>query len=166
MEPKTVRRGAGARVPRPGSVDAIHNALIAGTEVFTLDGTLPVEVLVPGDRVITRDAGAVALREVRHRHAALPLVRLRAGSLGNARPDRDLVMPARQEILVRDWRASALFGRAQALVAARRLCDGEFVSEIGTCDVSVVELVFDAPHIVYADGLEVAAGAPCPATVA
>ncbi|ETX30664.1 Hint domain-containing protein [Roseivivax isoporae] len=155
MEPITVRRGTGLDPVRTEFV--VRNALVAGTDIYTLDGTLPVEVLAPGDRVITRDSGVAMLRAVRTRRLVLDVVRIRAGSLGNARPDRDVILPAAQEILVRDWRAQALFGQAQALVPARRLCDGEFVAALGRREVTVVELVFDAPHIVYADGLEVAA---------
>jgi hypothetical protein len=43
------------RVPQAG--------LAPGTIVFTLDGALPVEVLVPGDRIVTR-SGARVLKEV------------------------------------------------------------------------------------------------------
>ena len=39
---------------------------------------------------------------------------------------------------------------------ARRLIDGEFVSEGAKRRVKLHELVFDRPHIIYADGLEVA----------
>lgn len=37
--------------------------LVVGTIIYTLDGALPVEHLIPGDRVITR-AGARELRAV------------------------------------------------------------------------------------------------------
>ena len=35
----------------------------------------------------------------------------------------------------------------------------EFVRDLGRVDVDLVELVFDTPHIVYADGLELASAA-------
>jgi hypothetical protein len=160
MEPKTVRRGTGQPPLRPDTVSCITNALVAGTEVLTLDGALPVDVLGPGDRVITRDSGMATLIEVRHRRLERDVVRIRAGSLGNARPDRDVLMSATQEVLIRDWRAMALFGRQQALIPVSRLVDGEFVHHAGRADVVLVELIFDAPHILYADGLEVAAAQP------
>ena len=31
------------------------NGLLAGTQVRTLDGLIPVEFLEPGDRIVTRD---------------------------------------------------------------------------------------------------------------
>ena len=133
-----------------------RNALTAGTVVLTLDGALPVEFIAVGDRVITRDSGIAMVREVRRAKVQMKAVAIKAGSLGNTRPDRDAVLPAAQEILIRDWRAEALFGASQALVPASRLVDGEFIRDIGTREFEVVELVFDTPHILYADGLEVA----------
>jgi hypothetical protein len=162
MEPKTVRRDGGGLPARHIVCDQALNALLAGTSVLTLDGALPVEFLNPGDRVITRDSGVAVLRAVRRRARALEAVRIRAGSLGNARPDRDITLAAAQEILVRDWRAATLFGASQALVPVARLVDGAFIRALGVIAVETVELVFDAPHILYADGLELASAAAQP----
>ena len=168
MEPKTVRRdgtiGSETVPARHIVASRTFNALIAGTVVLTLDGALPVEYLAAGDRVITRDSGAATLIAIHHRKLRVKLVAIRAGTLGNSRPDRDAVLPATQEILVRDWRAKTLFGAERALVPAERLADGEFIRVIGTREVSVVALCFDAPHILYADGLELASAVAEPAT--
>ncbi|MBV2361374.1 Hint domain-containing protein [Thalassococcus sp. CAU 1522] len=160
MEPKTVRRETGQRSARHIDSDTALNALVAGTVVLTLDGALPVEYLNPGDRVITRDSGMAVLRAVRRMRLRVPAVSIGADTLGNARPDADVVLPANQEVLVRDWRAQALFGAERALVPAARLVDGEYIRHLGPVDLDLVALVFDAPHILYADGLEVAAAAP------
>lgn len=159
MEPNAVRADAGLRPARHIDADKADNSLVAGTVVFTLDGALPVEYLNPGDKVITRDSGIAVLREVRRTRRSVALVSVRAGSLGNTRPDRDAIFPASQEILIRDWRAEALFGASQALVPAHRLEDGEFIRPLGMQDVELVSLIFDTPHILYADGLEVASAA-------
>ena len=159
MEPKTVRRADGGLPARHISSETNGNALVAGTVVLTLDGALPVEFLNPGDRVITRDSGAATLRAVRCARKRSATVEITAGSLGSTRPDRDAVLPTDQEILIRDWRAGALFGASQALVPASRLVDGEFIRDLGVVEMDLVELVFDTPHILYADGLEVASAA-------
>lgn len=165
MEPKTVRRATGQNGPaRHIDSDDKINALVAGTSVLTLDGALPVEFINQGDRVITRDSGIAIVRDVRRTRLRVPAVAVKAGSLGNTRPDRDAMLPAGQEILIRDWRAQALFGASRALVPASRLVDGEFVRDLGPVMLDLVELVFDAPHIVYADGLEVAASVKAPQT--
>ena len=147
---------ASARAARRTDPQIACNAQTAGTVVLTLDGALPVEFLNPGDRVITRDSGVAVLRAVHRTRQVLPVVAIKAGSLGNTRPDRDVLLPATQEVLIRDWRAGALFGASQALVPAVRLVDGEFIRDMGAVEVDLVALVFDAPHILYADGLEVA----------
>ena len=156
MEPKTVQGAAGKAPARHIDSGSAFNALVAGTVVLTLDGALPVEYLNPGDRVITRDSGMAVLREVRRSRQTRQMVAVRAGTLGNSRPDRDALFPAHQEVLIRDWRAAALFGASRALVPAGRLVDGEFICNAGAQELDLVELVFDRPHIIYADGLEVA----------
>ncbi|SIS91632.1 Hint domain-containing protein [Roseivivax lentus] len=161
MEPKTVRRVSGGTAPlRHDSIHDMTNAVAAGTSVLTLDGALPAEFLSPGDRVITRDAGMAVLREVVIRTGPVDAVAIRAGTLGHTRPDQDALLPASQEVLIRDWRAQAIFGRARALVPAARLVDGEFIRTLGPVEMTLVALVFDAPHIIYADGLELAAALP------
>ena len=161
MEPKTVRRASGGTAPlRHDSIQDMPNALAAGTIVLTLDGALPAEYLSPGDRIITRDAGMAVLDDVIIRTGPVEAVSIRAGTLGHTRPDQDALMQARQEVLIRDWRAQALFGRDRALVPISRLVDGEFIRAEGPQEMTLVALVFDAPHIIYADGLELAAAVP------
>ncbi|WP_375690987.1 Hint domain-containing protein [Pseudooceanicola sp. LIPI14-2-Ac024] len=132
--------------------------IVAGSPVLTLDGELPVEFLTPGDRVITRTGGMAVLREVRVRHLRSRAVQVAAGSIGHDRPEADLVLPAEQKVLVRDWRARAIFGQPEALVEVARLADGQFVRGIGELEMTLFELVFDRPHVIYVGGMELAAG--------
>lgn len=146
-----------------GGIDAVGHriettGLWAAALILTAKGEQRVQDLRPGDRVITRDVGMVTLRSLSRRDFYTPLVRIRAGSLGHTRPERDVLLPASQPILVRDWRARAIFGADQALVAAARLVDGAFVTHAGMATLDLYVLDFAAPHIVYLDGLEVASG--------
>ncbi|MFB9149567.1 Hint domain-containing protein [Roseovarius ramblicola] len=168
MKPDTVGRPDGSDAARPpnqvtdhatGHATGLATGLCAVGLLLTAAGERPVGALRPGDRVITRDAGMVTLRALTRRRLHTPLVRIRAGSLGHRRPGRDALLPACQPILLRDWRAHALFGRAQILVAAARLVDGEFVTHEGTGALDLCQLDFGAPHILYLDGLEVASHA-------
>ena len=52
-------------------------------------------------------------------------------------------------------RAEAIFGSKQAMVPAARLVDGEFVTLHDDATMTVYQLDFDAPHVLYVDGLEV-----------
>lgn len=143
---------------RPDSVraDIDHAGLAAGTIVLTLDGELPVEHLAPGDRVITRDCGMAILQDIRVTDALVAPIRVKAGSLGHTRPDRDMLIGPDTKVHIRDWRAEAIFGSKTADVAARKLIDREFVTEAEPRRMRLYTLVFDRAHIVYADGLEVA----------
>ena len=57
-------------------------------------------------------------------------------------------------MLVRDWRARALFGEDQALVRADRLADGTFVKRVTAPVLRTFSLAFDQPEVVYAEGTE------------
>jgi len=155
MEPKTVGGNGGINPPES---TVIAGGLPAGAIIMTLDGEKPIEDLRPGDRIVTRDAGMVVLKRLQHTTLRTRIIRIKAGSLGHTRPERDVYVPETQGILVRDWRAEALFGKKQAMVPAAKLVDGEFITDIGRGDLTLYHLTFDAPHVIYADGLEMACG--------
>ncbi len=133
--------------------------ILAGTKVRTLDGVLPVDFLTSGDRIVTR-AGMRRLTSVSVvARKTVDLVRIRASTMGHDRPDQDLLVSPDQPILIRDWRAQAIFGQAVAAVPASRLADGEFVCLESHRNVRLYTLRFDDDEVIYAEGLELA----CPA---
>jgi len=134
-------------------------SVTAEAMILTLDGERPVAALRPGTRVITRDRGAVALRAVTQKPVIRDAVQIKAGSLGHMRPVRDVLLPQDQPLLIRDWRAKALFGSDPAIVAARRLVDGEFVTFAGPHRFDACDLGLDNEHVLYVDGLELVAQA-------
>ncbi|WP_238364659.1 Hint domain-containing protein [Mesobacterium pallidum] len=148
-------------VPRPDPGQTVGtgpciNALLSGSCVYAQDGELPVDYLVPGDRLITRDAGMVTLRDIRMHLLQTECIRMRAGALGQRKSGQILRLLASQQVLVRDRRARLGFGRATAMVAARDLVDNQTILPEGRRLVRVYELDFGEPHVIYADGLEVA----------
>jgi len=144
---------APAEAPAPG----VH-ALPAGTLIYTRDGALPVQHLCPGDGVISRDAGMVPLEGLRAGERRVAMVRVAAHAFGRGRPERDCLLPADLPLLLRDWRALSLSGRPRALLPAGRLVDGEGVQEAGLLRLRLFEPVLAAPHVIFAEGLEVACG--------
>lgn len=129
--------------------------LTEGTIVLTADGEIPVEFLTPGDRIVTRGTGLVPLAGVTRSSGMTRRILFAAGSLGHTRPESDLILPADQRVLVRDWRAAALAGRAQAALRAAALVDGEFIRDLGPGRVRLFQLRFDRPQVIYAGGMEV-----------
>ena len=143
------------------TVQVALQAMLVGTPVLTLEGELPVEFLSPGDRILTR-SGARRLKQVEVTVVQnARVVRVAHGTLGVDRPSEDVTVSAGQEILVRDWRAKALFGAPQAMIAAARLVDGEYIRAEVVAEARFFSLSFEDDAVIYAGGLELA----CPALV-
>ena len=155
MEPKTVGRTSTQQMLR-GHGRIPTRGLIAGTIVLTADGEIPVEYINPGDRIVTRNSGMVRLSDVSCRLARVSMVAVQPGALGTGIPQTAAILPADQSVLLRDWRAEALYGQKAAIVPVQELDDGETIRVIGVRTTSLIQLHFDTPQIVYADGIEVA----------
>ncbi len=156
MTPKTAGRNHGQTTLEAPFKPA---GMLSGSIVLTLDGEIPVEHLLPGDRIVTRDSGTAVLSSVHRHQLRTRAVRVVAGSLGDTRPDRDVLLPEDQHILIRDWRAHALFGTRQASVPVQALLDGEFIISEGLLTMTLHEIRFDSQHVIYADGLEIVTAA-------
>lgn len=147
--------------PRPavragGKTRACEAGLAPGTIVLTMDGEIPVEFLSPGDRIITR-RGVRKLKAVM-RHIlpdGTPRVVVSSGALGGKPATEIVVMPG-QRIVVRDWRAQALWGKDIAAPRAARLVDGNYIRTETEGSQIMLSLYFGAPEVIYADGLELA----------
>lgn len=135
------------------------SGLMAGTLVRTLDGILPVEFLEPGDRIITRSGmrrlGSVSVSKRRK----LRVVRISASSLGHDRPEHDLLLAPGQPVVIRDWRATAIYGTPIAAIPAERLVDGDFIREEILPEARLFTLRFAEDEVIWAEGLEIG----CPA---
>lgn len=155
MKPKTVGRENGQRSAARRSV--VQSGLIQGAIILTLDGELPVEYLQPGDRVVTRDVGMARIRNIVCRQIRIRPLILKPGTLGQSRPAEDIMMLPGQHVLLRDWRAKAFGAEDETLVTLSQLVDGAFIFQCKErMTLRVFDLQFDAPHILYADGVETA----------
>jgi hypothetical protein len=154
--PRRVSRRLGNVVTRPLDQTSDEKGLSgfsAGTLILTLDGELPVEHLAPGDRIVTR-AGARILTGISSRSVQGAYV-IRPHTLGSGRPAAPVIVGSRQEVLLRDWRARALYDRDQAQVPVARLADGEHISATAAT-VRLFRLEFAQDEVIYAGGLEAA----------
>lgn len=136
-------------------------AIAPGTSVLSLDGALPVEHLYAGDRLLTRH-GARALTQIVQviLPAGSAIVRVTQNALGG-RPERDLWLPAAQRVLIRDWRAEAIYGQKQVCVPVGQLADGEYIRHDTLAEAVIgFALHFGRPEVIYADGLELASADP------
>lgn len=126
-----------------------------GTRIALATGAqVAIEDLQPGDRVLTRDDGAQAVRwigqtTVRASGAFAPVV-IRAGTLNNA---GDLVVSQDHRLFVYQRSDRIGAGQPELMVKARHLVNGDtvFLREGGFIDY--FQLLFDRHHIVYAEGI-------------
>ncbi len=142
---------------QPGARQTICNecgGIAQGAEVLTLDGALPVEYLMPGDRVITR-TGARKIVRIHVTTLQGPVIAIRPGSLGHNRPERQLLLAPQTRVMLRDWRAMALYGAKIAMVPVSRLADGEFIAPVAGAAVQIFCLETESPEVIYVDGVEV-----------
>jgi len=143
--------------PRSGVI-----CFVPGTRIHTPDGPRPVEMLAPGDRVQTRDngpqpvvwSGATQVSGADlYLHPHLRPVRIRAGALGPARPDADLLVSPGHRLLLRG--AGGLFGAPEVLVAATDLEDGRLIRrDVAPGAVTYVHLMLARHEVIIANGLE------------
>lgn len=146
----------GVKTTETAPIAALDHGIALGTTILTLDGEMPVEFLAPGDRILTR-SGARRLRGIEVtvvRQARV--IRIAAGTLGVERPGEDMIVSPDQPILIRDWRAKALYGTATAMVPAARLVDGEYIRAEVMDEVRFYTLRLDGAEVIYAGGLELA----------
>lgn len=151
----------------PGQHMASDGGLICftpGTRIRTATGATRIEDLRPDDRVQTKDNGLqpVLWQGARHiggaRLRALPglrPVRLRAGAVGEARPEADLMVSPRHRMLVQGPAARALFNTGEVLVAAADLVNDHSIRiDHFAREVTYIHVLLDAHNILWANGME------------
>ncbi|MEN9410560.1 MAG: hypothetical protein RL216_2534 [Pseudomonadota bacterium] len=132
------------------------------TPVLTPRGPVAAGKLGPGDRVMTRDQGAVPLVSVTRLavpgRGMLAPVRLRAPYYGRK---TDILVSPDQAVWIGGAEAEYLFGEEEVLVRARHLADGAMaVAETARAAAVGVVLDLGLPELVEADGCLLATAGP------
>ena len=135
-----------------------------GTLLETPEGLKPVESLVAGDCVVTKDGGAQPILWAGSRNVSgarlyampdLRPVRIREGALGGSRPNGDLIVSPDHRMLVSGPTAEALWGEQEVLVAARDLIDGSAIArDLAAKSVTYHHLMLEEHHVLIANGVE------------
>ncbi|TYB87712.1 Hint domain-containing protein [Oceaniovalibus sp. ACAM 378] len=126
-----------------------------GTHITLASGLqVPIEQLAPGATVLTRDHGPQKLRwigqqTVRAMGAFAP-IRIAAGVLNN---DRDLIVSPNHRLFIYQRRERPVTGRAEVLVKAKYLLNGDTVTRTDGGFVDYFQLLFDRHEIIYAEGI-------------
>ncbi|MFK7940176.1 MAG: Ig-like domain-containing protein [Roseovarius sp.] len=132
-----------------------------GTVIATPRGEKRVEDLQVGDRIITRDNGLQEIRWVGQRDLSggelmasphLKPVLIRAGSLGNGLPERDLLVSPQHRMLINSERASLYFEEREVLAAAKHLTGLDGVDVVESSSISYLHFMFDQHEVVLSNG--------------
>lgn len=153
MKPKTVGRVTVGQTIPPRAQNLCHGFPV-GCPILTADGVLPVEYLSAGDRIVTRNGGMTQLTAITASTHTTRAVKITENAFAPQGPEQDVLLPADQPILVRDWRAQKMFGQDQAMTTAAQLVDGDLITDIGPRRLVLFKLEFDRPRVVYASGIE------------
>lgn len=161
----TIQNGGTAVAGRDLTTDNTRVVCFSAEALIrTVQGAQAAGALSVGDVVLTRDAGAQAIRWIGKvtlsgpELAATPAlrpIRIAKGALGQGLPERDLVVSPQHRILVRSKIALRMFGTFEVLVAAKHLTALEGIDVADDLDsVTYVHFLLDAHQIVFANGAE------------
>jgi len=144
-----------------------------GTSIMTAAGPVAVEDLRPGDRIITRDAGAQSLLWSGQRDfcwralGLLPMLRpvhIRAGALGNDLPARDLMLSP-NHLLLAERPATEDRPSEEMFLPARDLLGRPGIATAQGREVCYLHLLMDRHHAILSDGCWSESLRPDPAAV-
>ncbi len=132
-----------------------------GTTIATPRGERLVEDLREGDRIITRDNGIQEVRWVGRKDITgktlqnsphLKPVLIKAGSLGNGLPERDMMVSPNHRLLVASDRTQLYFEESEVLAAAKHLIGTPGIHEIDVMNTSYIHFMFDRHEVVLSNG--------------
>ena len=135
--------------------DAASGSFAKGTRISLRDGTMcPIESLRTGDLVLTRDAGPQPVKQIVHATlratgSFAPVV-IAANTMNN---EGDLVVRPDHRLFVFQREDQLGAGRSEVLVKARHLVDGKKITRRKGGFIDYYQLIFDAHHIVFAEGI-------------
>ena len=136
---------------------------VRGTMILTADGEKPVEDLVAGDKIETRDNGLQEIRWIGSRTVAAEgryaPIAIEAGTFGM---HRRLVVSPQHRVMLTHWMAELMFGEDEVLVAAKDLVNDCSVRVLEGGEVEYFHLLFDQHQIIFSEGLATESFLPGP----
>lgn len=133
-----------------------------GTMIETMAGLVPVEGLKVGDAVRTLDNGYQKIRwigskevtggELARNPKLLPM-RIKAGTVGQGLPERDLYVSRQHRVLIRSKIAQRMFGTSEILVPVIQLACHEGIEIAKDIEnVTYWHILFDKHEIIFSEG--------------
>ena len=131
-----------------------------GTRLATQRGEALIEILRPGDRLLTRDSGfreiawigkKTLLAPQLHADEGLAPIRIRAGALGPDLPGTDLTLSPNHRVLLRGSDIAMNYGTPEVLIAAKFLLGRPGVEIVKPDVVTYVHIMFDRHEVVLSN---------------
>lgn len=137
--------------------DIASVSFLAGTHLSLADGRqVPVEHLQVGDLLLTRENGPQPVRwigfQTRRAVGSAAPVRIREGTLNTS---RDLRLSPQHRLFIWQRRDELGTGRAEVMVKAELLVNGDTVVREAGGHVDSYQIVFTSHEIIYAEGIAV-----------
>ena len=132
-----------------------------GTTIATPKGERLVEELREVDRIITRDNGIQEIRWVGRKEMSgkslvanphLKPILVRAGSLGNGLPERDMLVSLNHRMLVASDKTKLYFEEREVLAAAKHLVGAEGIHAVDVMGTAYIHFMFDRHEVVLSNG--------------
>lgn len=142
-------------------IETVIPCFTPGTLIATPRGEVPVESLRQGDRVITRDNGIQEIRWIgrrtinRNELAANPGIKpilIKAGSLGQGLPERDMVVSPQHRLLLAGDRTQLYFDESEVFVAAKHLVNHGAIQTLETLRTTYIHFMCDRHEVVLSNG--------------
>ncbi|MEY8882120.1 Hint domain-containing protein [Donghicola sp. XS_ASV15] len=125
----------------------------AGTLITTKRGSIPIEYLLPGDKILTMDNGYKSVRWLGNRTVRATgknaPIHIPAGALGN---QRDLVVSPNHRMWMRSAEAELMLGDHEVLVPAKFLVGHNGITQQRGGLIGYHHMLFDQHEIVFAEG--------------
>jgi hypothetical protein len=153
------------------SKPAFRGGVVTGAMVRTPCGPRRVDLVGPGDMIVTRDNGMVPVRMVWHRtitaadiarHPDLAPVRLCTRAVAPMMPQKDLSVAPDQRVMVPGFRILGQPRDRCCLVEAQDIAQGSDAAyrDAPDGDVRYFTFVFDSPQVFAVNGLMVESFVP------
>ena len=142
-------------------IDQVIPCFTPGTAIATPKGEVPVEDLMIGDRILTRDNGIqtitwVGKKRIDHEQIkAIPELRpikISAGCLGDGLPERDMLVSPSHRILIVSEMAQLYFEQSEVLVPAKHMLAMKGVEVSNAPYVTYIHMMCENHQIVLSDG--------------
>ncbi len=153
--------GAVTGTMRFEEIENVIPCFTPGARIATPRGEVLVESLKEGDKIITRDNGIQEIRwigsrslnhnELRKGPHLRPIL-IKAGSLGDGLPERDMLVSPQHRMLVANDRTQLYFEESEVLVAAKHLVNHSTIQYMDTLRTTYIHFMFDQHEVVLADG--------------